>query len=337
MAVNRISTYGFSLSMIAKNAGLQKQLVDLQQQIATGVKSQDLKGYGVDALRLQNARIDTSALDSYVFNIQTATTRIKQMNLNVQEAQKQAENVLDAMTILPTEGDVDLANLKTLANNARDVIVQLMNDKIGEDYLFAGSDIKNKPYANDSSLTARIQTQIASFMDGTNDVDTFLANVDGYTDSQTGFSLGVQDSRNINVRADDNFEVDYTVKANDSGFKDILTSLTVLAELEVPNEETDLATRDDFFKAVNTLFERIKGGVDALRTSEIKLSSAEATIGRKLENHVADKGYLSSMIEDIQYVDPAEAVVKFQALQTQLEAAFQATSIISGLSLARML
>lgn len=333
----RISTYGFSLSMISKNSNLQKQLVSLQQQIATGVKSQELKGYGVDNLRLQNARISIDSIEAYIFNINTATSQIQQMNLNVQEAAVQAENVLDALTVLPTEGDVDITNLKALAGNARDIVLQLVNDKIGEDYLFAGSDIKNRPLPNLSSLTARVQTQVASFLDGTNTVDTFLTTIGGYTDSQTGYSLGVQSSRSINVRADDNFEVDYTVKANNEGFKAILTGLTVLSELEVPDPDVDLASRDDFFTALDSVFSMVSDGINALRSAEIKLSSAEATIGRKLANHQADQGYLQTTVENIQYIDPAEAVVKFQSLQTQLEAAFQATSIISSLSLARLL
>lgn len=337
MSFGRVSTYGFSLHMISKNASLQKQMVNLQQQIATGVKSQDLKGYGIDSLRLQNARVDTKSIDAYIHNIEVSTIRIKQMTLNVQEIQKQTDSVIDALTILPTEGDIDLSNVKSLAVNARDVLVHLMNDKNGEDYLFAGSDTKSQPFNNATNLSMRTQAQVDAFMDGTITVDEFLANINNYTDSQVGYNLGVQNSTSVSVRADDNFEIDYTVKANDTGFKEILMGLTVLSQLDLPDPNNDVAGRDDFFKALNTIQSRLQTGVNELRKAEIKLASAEASIGQKLENHKEDKNFLGSMIEKIQYVDPAEAVVKFQALQTQLEAAFQTTAIISSLSLARML
>jgi len=333
----RISTYGFSLDMIAKNVRLQQQLSDVQQQIATGVKHSTLQGYGVDNLRLQNARINLNSIDSYMFNIQTSTSKIKQMSIGTTEITGQAEIVLGALSILPQEGDIDITNMKELANNAKNIIVDILNSKIGEDYLFSGSDIKNKPITNTSSLTSRIQSQMSGWLDGTSDSDTLLANVGGYTDSQTGYSLGVQSSTSVYVRADDNLEVDYTVKANENGFKDILTGLTALGEITIPDETTDLATREDFFKILDELHKRVQGGLEKVRTSQIKLAAAEGSIGRKLQNYQTEKGFLQTTIEDIQAIDPAEAVVRFQSLQTNLEAAFQATSIISSLSLARLI
>lgn len=333
----RISTYGFSLDMISKNTRLQRQMAEVQGQLATGVKHADLSGYGVSSLRLQNARIGSSSIDSYIFNIQSATSKIKQMSIGVQEVSAQSDIVLGALSVLPQEGDIDITNLKSLAQNAKGIIQDIMNQDIAGDYLFAGSDVRNKPLANPQSLTTRVQFQMTSWLDGTNDSDAFMANINGYTDSQIGFTLGVQGSTSISVRADDNFEVDYTVKATDGGFEDILVGLEALTQLEIPDETTDLATREDFFKLINSLYRKIQGGVEEIRKSEIKLASAEGSIGRKLEQHKTDKGFLQTTIEDIQAIDPAEAVVRFQSLQTNLETAFQATSIISSLSLARLL
>jgi flagellar hook-associated protein 3 FlgL len=333
----RISTYGFALDMISKNSRLQKQLGQIQEQIATGVKSSTLQGYGVDNLRLQNARINVSSIDSYIFNIESASSRIKQMTVGVSEIEKQAEIVLGALAILPQEGDIDITNMKTLAGNAKDIIEDILNQKIGEDYLFSGSDVKNTPLENSESLTMRVQLQMTQWLDGTNDADTFAANIDSYTDSQAGFSLGVQSSSEVFVRADDNFEVDYTVRANENGFKDILVGLTALSEMQFPDDTVDLATREEFFQIIDGLFRKVQGGVEEIRGAEIKLAAADGSIGRKLEQHKTDKGFLQTTIENIQSIDPSEAVVRFQALQTNLEAAFQATSIISSLSLARLL
>lgn len=333
----RISTYGFSLDMISKNSRLQKQLGDLQQQIATGVKSSTLDGYGVDNLRLQNARISTSSIDNYIFNIESATSRVRQISLGVEEISEQANNVLGALAILPQEGDIDITNVKTLASNARDIIEGILNQSLGPDFIFSGSDVNSKPLENIGSLTTRIQLQVTSWLDGTNNAATFETNMNAYSDSQVGFSLGVQSSTSLYVRADDNFEVDYTVKANDSGFKDILVGLTAISEMEFPDPAVDLATREDFFNLVDSFHKKVQSGIEDIRAAEIKLAAADGSIGRKLQQHQTDKGFLQTTIEDIQSIDPAEAVVRFQSLQTNLEAAFQATSIIGSLSLARLL
>lgn len=332
-----ISTYGFLKTNISNNSNIQRQMTDLQQQIATGVKSKTYKGYNIDSLRLQSARIEVASIEKYMVNIDTSRSRIKQMTLSLEEIEAQTTIARDAFNILPQQGDVDIESLKSLSSNAKNIIQDLLNTKIGDDYLFAGSDIKNPPLPNMNDVTSRIKTQVSQWLDGTNDVDTFLDNINNYTDSQIGYSLGMQGSTKTLVRADDSFEVDYTVKANEKGIKEIILALTAISEMKLPDEDVDLATREDFFKAANTIFARVQNGIQDLRSAQIKLSSADASIGKKYENHQTDLGFLQTTIENIQSIDPAEAVVRFQSLQTTLEASFQATSIISSLSLARLL
>jgi flagellar hook-associated protein 3 FlgL len=332
-----ISTYGFSLDMISQNTRLQTQMADIQKQISSGVKSQDYKGYNIDSLRLQNARIEFQSIEKYQYNIDTGGSKIRQMLIGVNEIEEQTDTVLDSISLLPEEGDIDIRNLKKLTENTLNIVKDILNTKLGDDFLFSGSDIKNAPLENPDSLIDRVQTQVTAWLDGTIDADTFLDNVGGYTDSQIGYSLGVQGSTDVSVRADDNFEVDYTVKANDQAYRDIVMGLTVISEIEFPDATTDLAERDDFYQIIDTLYKRVQGGIESLRDDQIKLSSAEAAIGRKAEAHKDEQGFLVTTIDNIQSVDPAEAIVKFQSLQSSLEASYQTTSIISSLSLARLL
>ena len=334
---NSISTYGFSLDMISQNSRLQTQMADLQKQISSGVKSQDYKGYNIDSLRLQNARIELKSIEKYQYNIDTGGSKIRQMLIGVNEIEEQTDTVLDSISLLPEEGDVDISNLKKLTENTLNIVKDILNTKLGDDFIFSGSDIKKAPLENPDSLIDRVETQVDGWLDGSIDADTFLNNVGGYTDSQIGYSIGVQSSSTVSVRADDNFEVDYTVKANDQAYRDIIMGLTAISEIEFPDDTVDLAERDDFYKIINTLYDRVRGGIDALRDDQIKLASAEAAIGRKSEAHNDEQGFLVTTVENIQSIDPAETVVKFQSLQTSLEAAYQTTSIISSLSLARLL
>ena len=332
-----ISTYGFSMDMISQNSRLQKQMTDLQRQISSGVKSKDYKGYNIDSLRLQNARIELKSIEKYQYNIDTGGSKIRQMLIGVNEIEAQTDTVLDSIALLPEEGDVDISNLKKLTENTLDIVKDILNTKLGDDYIFSGSDIKSAPLENPDNLVDRVQTQVTAWLDGTIDADTFLDNIGGYTDSQIGYSLGVQSSSTVAVRADDNFEVDYTVKASDAAYRDIIMGLTAITEIEFPDDTVDLAERDDFYKIINTLYDRVRGGIDSLRDDQIKLSSAEAAIGRKSEAHKDENAFLVTTVENIQSIDPAETIVRFQSLQTSLEASYQATSIISSLSLARLL
>lgn len=332
-----ISTYAFLKNTVSNNNAIQREMTALQQQIATGVKSANYKGYNVDSLRLQNARIELTSIEQYIFNGTSSQSKIGQMLLGLEEIETQTGIAQDAISLLPQKGDVDIDNLVNLSSNAKDLVQNLINTKIGNDYIFAGSDINNAPLGNTNDLSSRVQSQMSQWLNGTITADELLSNIDSYTDSQIGYTLGVQSSTKVLVRADDNFEVDYTVKANEQGLKDIIVGLTAISEIKFPEEGVDVATRDDFFKIIDTVAQRLQTGINDLRSAQIKLASADAAIGKKLQNLQTDQGYLQTTVENIQAIDPAEAVVRFQSLQTTLEASFQATSIISSLSLARLL
>ena len=335
---NNITNLGQQIAIIAGMKDMQGRMSTLQEQISTGVKHQRYSEYGTDALRILNYRSDLQSKTAFSYNIDVGQINIQQMNTAVDESIKQATNVLDTITQQLTKGDeFDLESIRGAANTALQIVQANMNAQVGDRYLFAGSDVANAPYNGANTATANFQTQINNWLDGTTaDTDTFLSNITSMTASQLGFSLSVQSSKNISIRADEKLEIDYTVKATDSGFQKLVAGLNVLANLKQP-AEGDIPTTDNFYDAVTSIYQSIKGSISDLRNSETVLASAASVLDTTLTQHQNDQNSIQKTMDSVESTDVSAAIVTFQGLQSQLEASYQLTSILSQLSLARIL
>jgi len=335
---NSITNLGQQISIIAGMKDMQGRMATLQEQISTGVKHQRYSEYGNDALRILNYRSDLQSKTAFSYNIEVGQINIQQMTNSVEESIKQATNVLDTITQQLTKGDdFNVESIKAAANTALQIVQANMNSQVGDRYLFAGSDVSNPPYNAANTATTNIQAQINKWLDGTTpDTDTFLSNITSMTESQLGFSLSVQTSKNISIRADDNLEVDYTVKATDVGFQKLVAGLNVLANLKQP-AAGDIPTSDNFYDAVTSIYQSIKTGISDLRNSETVLASAASVLDTTLAQHQNDQNSLHKTMDSVESTDVSAAIVTFQGLQSQMEASYQLTSILSQLSLARIL
>jgi flagellin-like hook-associated protein FlgL len=335
--ITKISTYQLNQTSLSASLRIQQQMSEAQRQLSTGTKEVDFAGYGVQSLMIQEYRAELESRQGYIDNINVVETQINQMNRALEQLYDQLEIVIGQASIDPQEGTPDTEAMHTLANNAREIMIDLLNTKIGDRYLFAGADVTNAPYENASDLDTRVSRELADWLDQTNTASDFLTNIDNLTQSQQGYSLTIQSATNIRARVADNYEVDYTVKANQKPFQDILKALTVFTQLDVPDPTTDLATREEFYEIQNAATSTIIQGINDLRSSSLKLSNAAQAINSQRETHIAERAQLLTLMENTESVDTAEAITRFQSLSVQLEASFRATSIIQNMSLARFL
>lgn len=334
---NNVSTLGQQMNIISRIKDMQSQMSTYQQQISTGVKYQDFKSYGIDSLRIQNYRADLSSISTYMYNIDSSQTNIQQMNSSLSESMEQAGNILDAISVQLSKGsEFDLENIKGAAATALKMVETSMNTRVGDRYLFAGSDVSNEPYPDASTGTSNIQSRVTDWLNGTSDTATFLSDISGLTDSQSGYSNSLQSAKNVTARASDDMEVDYTVKANSEGFKKVLNGLRAIANMEFPTD-TDVPTKDNFYEALDGLYQMVQDGINGLRSDSTKVATAAQVLDSIKTNHTDDRQNLQTIMESTEAADTTDAVIKFQTLQTQLNASFQVTSILSQLSLARLL
>jgi flagellar hook-associated protein 3 FlgL len=335
--MSNISTLGQQINLVSRMKDIQSQMTIYQQQVTTGVKFHDFKQYGADALKIQRYRTDLDALQGYGYNIDAAQVNIQQMDGAIQENLTQAQNILKAIGVQMARGsDFDLESIQGAAKTALEIVEANMNTKVGDRYIFAGSDVTNKPYPGSAAADNNIEARVTDWLDGTVDTDTFLAGINGMSDSEIGYSTTLQSAKNIYARADDHFEIDYTVKANSEGFKAVINNLRAITKLKFP-DTTDVATKDNFYDTLNGLYANVQNGINGLRNDSSTLGIAAQALDTVKQNHLDDTQNMQRLLENTEGADTTDAIVKFQTLQTQLQASYQVTSLLSQLSLTRFL
>lgn len=370
-----ISNLGQALDQISRLKKQQNTLDVFSTQIATGKKTSQFSGLGADVLRSQRARADLKSIEQYTTNIKNASRRMDLMINATKQIAAQADTLTASLTSVQGGDLPDFETTKQFASDVYDFVVNLINTKDGERYLFAGSDSSIKPIDDQGQFGTYLGTFIpdatditnppitasgfiGKWGDGTITTDQFIdayssvnENVLGYSESLISGSTG-----QVRVRVDDNSDFDYTLLGNNSGLKDLVIALGVLKNMPPPasapgalNDPTALNAGEDippfpsiekqenFFSVVNDLAKKIVTAVDKIDKEQYRLTLVQAQTGLVKEQYIYDKASLQSVIADAEDIDLTETVVKLQQIQVGLEASFSVTAMIADLTLVNFL
>lgn len=239
--MTNISTMGQALEQVERIKDQQRLFSLLTTQFTTGKKTQSFSGLGTDILTSQRARADFSSLDVYVTNIKNADRRTKLMLTAIEEFQKQAKIISDAMTTFSQEsvhqeGDViyyddpltteienipvgmtsseidgDLKTLQQSAANVFGIISDLLNAQDNDRYILNGASSLTKPLPSTGTLSTALSTLVSKWKAGTITTDQFIAdlqdtsatagNPDAISDSIVGYNAGLSAGNVGNVYA----------------------------------------------------------------------------------------------------------------------------------------
>jgi flagellar hook-associated protein 3 FlgL len=162
--------------------------------------------------------------------------------------------------------------------------------------------------------------------------------MDGFNANNLGLASGLANSGALTARISSNMDIDYTVKADQPGFQDILRGLAFFANLKYPDPAAgDLATPAEFDAALKHGADILTRGVQEMNDSVKLLDSKFALMKDIKENHRSDMDLLLTQIDRIENVDPSSAIITMQLLQNQLTASYQVTKIVGQLSLVNFL
>ena len=158
------------------------------------------------------------------------------------------------------------------------------------------------------------------------------------------------------VRVSDTSEFDYTTLANKSPMKDILMVLGVLKSMPpveyAPGALNDptattiasdsppnppAAKQQNFFKVINDLAATLKTAINSMQQTQFSLSQVQAQTSIVQDDHTQQVNAYKDIIGDAENSDTTEASAKLLQFQTQLQASFQVTSILSQLTLSNYL
>ncbi len=270
------------------------------------------------------------------------------------------ENI--AVGYTSAEPSVELSTLQNLADSIFGFTSSLLNAQDGERFLLAGAETNTKPFTDTGLLDAAISSRIADWKAGTITTDELVSSLkskdatvdpNAITDTITGYSLSLSagTTKDVSVRVHEASEIDITVLANDSAFRDVMVAVSYFkSENMIPIADevdpttfaittagapgaTNAESEENFYQVFNELTALVTNAVDRIDQIRFKLESAKARVQEVKINHQDTKNFLLGTISTAEDVDINEVAVQINALQIQLDASFRVTAMVSQLSL----
>lgn len=297
----RISTQAASQSALMDLMRAQREAFDAREQLATGRKAPDLKGYGNSAEAIISARSAQVRVDNYV----SANTRLGN-RLEVQDLayRELSDSVSELRETLTTSDGTFLMN-KVQESFDRAVIA--LNTRFNGSHVFAGVRTDAQPVT--VSTIGQLQA-LADPMDAFNNA-----------------------SRRQSTQIDDNLAVDVNATASEVA-GDLMGVFRRLADFndgpDGPFNGPMTAAQQAFIQAeianVIAAFERVN---EAMGENGARQARVEASI----RGHEARADYLTRMLADLEDADMAQAATRLTQAQTAVEVSAATFSILNQASL----
>lgn len=312
----------------------RKQLNDIQDQISSGQKGHvygDLGGAGsVSSITLHNS---LSQLDMFSTNVSLVRGRTSVMASALDSITSAAQGVSSQLlTATQSATDPGMANFRVAARGALDQILSYLNGQYAGEQVFAGTDVNTRPIASAAALDASINAQLANLYSGASTGATVMTNINALSGAAAGYSATLAASGGMTAQIDTRQFVDYTVKADDPAIQSLVKGLGVIANLQY-----DPAHPNEFWTVFNSAKQMIDQGTDGVVNLHAKVGLVQNQLDQVDQMHNATNTILQTQLGDIENVDVAQAASQLQLLQTQLQASYKVSSIVSQLSLVNYL
>ncbi|MGE6742108.1 flagellar hook-associated family protein [Allorhizobium pseudoryzae] len=350
------SNIGIQSSLAQTMAKAQKELVDANQEVSTGVHADMGVALGSSTTRSLDLTRDLLRIESLQASNSLAKTRI---DSSEGALSNMADQVTTASGLLTGLGNTEstVNEVVLTMTSALDAFTAAGNASAAGEYIFAGTNTDIKPltsYTDDgSTFKAAVDLElnqylsdngIASKADMTKtEMQTFLEDLQKKFTGETPltdpphtglagedfwktFVSSASDS-NMTTRITPSETIVSSVNANDSGFRNFMFGAIVTIEF-LPSA-TD-QTRSAIVDSAQAALGRASAGVSTQR-SQLGLSSER--ISKATDSLETQKTIIENSVSDLQSVDSYEAATRVTELQSLLEAAYTLTSRIQKLSL----
>ncbi|WP_421861635.1 flagellin [Parvibaculum sp.] len=336
-------------------AGL-KQFVDERAQA-------DLGADGLGRLTLGTAGTTVTLAedaDPSVFGFKIADVQSTLTNANVTGPAGSPAGVDVEFTDVPAAGDKISFELDLPDGTSTTVTLTATTNSPPEEGEFtiggdAATTSANFQAALDTSLKreANVSLKAASAVEAANNFFDYEAGgvpqrVDGPPfDSATGLrdataddtvfwysgDLGPNAGKDFTAQIDDGRQLSYGARADQDSIRDTLKMSALLSAVEY-NDAEDAEQRDSYRELTARAGQVLNfEGTQSVESIVTNLGLASATLENTQNRHDATMATANEILGDIQNADPYEVGVKLTTLETQLQASYQVTAMLSQLSL----
>jgi flagellin-like hook-associated protein FlgL len=303
-----IPTFLSATNFQTRFSALSERMYDLQQQTASGYKSENLKGYGANAARLIDARSMIADNESRIAAAERLNARLTMQDVSLSQIGKATSDLRDAMSTAIVTGK--LADLSTRLDLAFVQAISGMNNTHENEPMFAGD---RRDETTPVALHDLRQLAAAS------DISTIYRT--GARDQTADLGGGVFVT--VAERAD-TISTELFTAIRD--IYNLIDGVSPTAELS-EQQKQDLRDLDQNLASAHTTI------LGAQSRNGVNLNRIEKDIDRLKSNNTTIGGYMS----DIADADLAEVSIKLSATKAQYEASAQVYNQLREMTLVNFL
>jgi len=303
----RVANFAQQQLNMANIMRTQSSVADTHVQISSGKKSQDYATISSNSFELVSIERSIDRTVQFKENIDRAQMRLEVMESSIATMSDRATEVLSIISQgLSGDNMADLP-LQQFATTFSTEVEALLNTQVEGRYLFAGTATDTIP------------------VDITDAAYTPQAGLPGTFTADTGYYQG--DTAVLSVRADDNFELDYGITADESAFEELLRALSYM----------DYAGANSDVTVLEESFSLMKSALDGLSDLRGQIGANSKVLLKTHESHSDFLTFAENTASGIEDVDVAQATTEMSFAQVQLQGSYLALSRVSNLNLLQYL
>ncbi len=302
MTIQRISTYAVHQGTMADVNKTQADLFDLQKQISSGFKTDRFEGLAGQVEHFVSLEAKIRKTQTYIQQNEVVIARLNTTQKTVGDIIDIADQMQNLITLRRNPAAADNMAFKQQMLSLRTTAAAMLNTTFEGRYLFGGTNT-NTPPVNDNPFPAPVAPGVPD---------------DGYYQGS---------KENLTVRAQDGYEIEYNIRADDIGFQQMFAAV----DLALSGDETDSDV------LLGKAIDLINQAIDNINAAQAETNSNIVSLQNINERHVELKLYWEGVKEEVIKTDILSASTKVALDQAILQASFSAFSTINQLRLADFL
>lgn len=302
MAIQRVSTYAQHQNVLGNASRAQVDLAELQRQVSSGVRADTYEGLGGQVEQFSDLEQKIGKASRYKENNALVISRLTSTSTALEQILDTANSFKNVIVQRRSATTSQAIAFQQGVEAAWKAIAGQLNTSMQGRFLFSGTRTDAQP-VDDTRFPTLAEPGIPD--------DTYY--------------LGSRED--ISVRAQDNFELAYNVRADDPAFQKIAAALSIAKEADLANDDEKLSQA----------FDLMQEGIQGLVTLQAQTSTHKVTLQQINERHDSLRLYWQGVREEILNTDVLGATTQVAVNQGILQASFQVFARISALRLSDFL
>ncbi len=295
--ITRISTVSLQTRTVSDFTRVQSQLADLQNQISSGVKTDNFQGITGDVEHFTGLEAEIDKLQTLINTNTENISRFRTARNVVESIISVVDNMENFLTLRRNGAFEDKMQFQQQMTDMRENLVRELNSTFGSRFLFGGTRTDTPPVIEPVPAPAEVGVPDDSYYQGSKE--------------------------NLIVRPAKNFDIEFDVRADDEGFQKVMAAIAY--SLQADNEDDE----DKIAEALTMM----QSGLQDIISTQAKLDARLVTMEDINDRHEALKLHFTSVKETLINTDILSASTQVAIDESILTATFQSFARINSLRL----